>query len=330
MRYVSLFSGIEAASVAWESLGWEPVAFAEIDPFPCAVLKERYPNVPNLGDVSEVDWSAIGAVDVVVGGSPCQAFSVAGKRKGMLDARGRLMLEYVRAVRDLRPRWLLWENVPGVLSQSNGDAFDTLQRELAECGYSLAWRTLDAQFFGVAQRRRRVFLVGHLGGPGGAPAAVLFEPESLRWDSESSREKRQALADEARRSPQVAGFKYSAGSAAKGLGYEEESTNTLTADWHAPAVFGFAQNSRDEVRLIGGDGSLTGDLTATQWAKQQTYVTQYGEEMAGTLTARHDSSPCADRGQNIVCLSDDNAKAAVDVEVSGTLKCCGSAPMVAL
>ncbi|MDO5801643.1 MAG: DNA cytosine methyltransferase [Coriobacteriia bacterium] len=330
MRYVSLFSGIEAASVAWEPLGWEPVAFAEIDPFPCAVLKERYPNVPNLGDVSEVDWSVIGAVDVVVGGSPCQAFSVAGKRKGMLDARGRLMLEYVRAVRDLRPRWLLWENVPGVLSQSNGDAFDTLQRELAECGYSLAWRTLDAQFFGVAQRRRRVFLVGHLGGPGGAPAAVLFEPESLRWDSESSREKRQALADEARRSPQVAGFKYSAGSAAKGLGYEEESTNTLTADWHAPAVFGFAQNSRDEVRLIGGDGSLTGALTATQWAKQQTYVTQYGEEMAGTLTARHDSSPCADRGQNIVCLSDDNAKAAVDAEVSGTLKCGGSAPMVAL
>lgn len=178
MRYVSLFSGIEAASVAWESLGWEPVAFAEIDPFPCAVLNERYPNVPNLGDVSEVDWSAIGAVDVVVGGSPCQAFSVAGKRKGMLDARGRLMLEYVRAVRDLRPRWLLWENVPGVLSQSSGDAFDTLQRELAECGYSLAWRTLDAQFFGVAQRRRRVFLVGHLGGPGGHLRRYSLSPRA--------------------------------------------------------------------------------------------------------------------------------------------------------
>lgn len=178
MRYVSLFSGIEAASVAWESLGWEPVAFAEIDPFPCAVLNERYPNVPNLGDVSEVDWSAIGTVDVVVGGSPCQAFSVAGKRKGMLDARGRLMLEYVRAVRDLRPRWLLWENVPGVLSQSSGDAFDTLQRELAECGYSLAWRTLDAQFFGVAQRRRRVFLVGHLGEPGGHLRRYSLSPRA--------------------------------------------------------------------------------------------------------------------------------------------------------
>lgn len=310
MRYVSLFSGIEAASVAWEPLGWEPVAFAEIDPFPCAVLNERYPNVPNLGDVSEVDWSAIGAVDVVVGGSPCQAFSVAGKRKGMLDARGRLMLEYVRAVRDLRPRWLLWENVPGVLSQSNGDAFDTLQRELAECGYSLAWRTLDAQFFGVAQRRRRVFLVGHLGGPGGAPAAVLFEPESLRWDSESSREKRQALADEARRSPQVAGFKYSAGSAANSVGFEPENSNTITADWHG--VLAFAQNTRDEVRI-----------------QEDVAVTQYGEEVGGTLTARFDSSPCGDRGQNIVCLADDNAKAAVDVEVSATLKCGGSAPIVA-
>lgn len=331
MRYVSLFSGIEAASVAWEPLGWEPVAFAEIDPFPCAVLNERYPNVPNLGDVSEVDWSAIGAVDVVVGGSPCQAFSVAGKRKGMLDARGRLMLEYVRAVRDLRPRWLLWENVPGVLSQSNGDAFDTLQRELAECGYSLAWRTLDAQFFGVAQRRRRVFLVGHLGEPGGAPAAVLFEPESLRWDSESSREKRQALAAEARRSPQVAGFKYSAGSAAKGLGYEVESTNTLTADWHAPAVFGFAQNSRDEVRLQG-DGTLAGALSAQPGMKQTTYVCETAHSGSNGLGAgESDVMPTLDTASSkAVCIADDNAKAAVDVEVSGTLKCGGSAPMVAL
>ena len=331
MRYVSLFSGIEAASVAWEPLGWEPVAFAEIGPFPCAVLNERYPNVPNLGDVSEVDWSVIGAVDVVVGGSPCQAFSVAGKRKGMLDARGRLMLEYVRAVRDLRPRWLLWENVPGVLSQSNGDAFDTLQRELAECGYSLAWRTLDAQFFGVAQRRRRVFLVGHLGEPGGAPAAVLFEPESLRWDSESSREKRQAIADEARRSPQVAGFKYSAGSAAKGLGYEVESTNTLTADWHAPAVFGFAQNSRNEVR-VQGDGTLAGALSAQPGMKQTTYVCETAHPGSNGLGAgESDVMPTLDTASSkAVCIADDNAKAAVDVEMSGTLKCCGSAPMVAL
>lgn len=200
MRYISLFSGIEAASVAWEPLGWEPVAFSEIEPFPCAVLAERFPDVPNLGDVNDIDWSDyVGAVDLIVGGSPCQAFSVAGRRRGLMDERGRLMLQYVRAVREVRPRWLLWENVPGVLSQSDGDAFATLHRELAECGYSLAWRVLDAQFAGVAQRRRRVFLVGH-SDPGRA-AAVLFERESLRWDSPSSKAKRQELARSAGRGP---------------------------------------------------------------------------------------------------------------------------------
>lgn len=185
MRYVSLFSGIEAASVAWRQLGWELVAVADIDPFACACLAHRFPDVPNLGDVSTIDWSEYaGSVDLVVGGSPCQAFSIAGKRAGLMDERGQLMLEYVRAVRDLHPRWVLWENVPGVFSQSGGDAFDTLQRELEQCGYACAWRTLDAQFAGVAQRRRRVFLVGH--SRVGCAASVLFERESLRWDHPSS------------------------------------------------------------------------------------------------------------------------------------------------
>ena len=165
MRYISLFSGVEAATLAWEPLGWEPVAFAEIEPFPSAVLAHRWPDVPNLGDVTKVDWSKYrGTVDLVVGGSPCQAFSVAGKREGLLDERGQLMLEYVRAVREVEPRWFLWENVPGVLSQDGGRAFGTLLREMDELGYGMAWRVLDAQFFGVAQRRRRVFLVGCLGG----------------------------------------------------------------------------------------------------------------------------------------------------------------------
>ena len=167
VRYISLFSGIEAASVAWGPLGWEPVAFAEIEKFPSAVLAERFPQVPNLGDVAQVDWSGYcGAVDVVVGGSPCQAFSIAGNRRGLMDERGLLMLEYCRAVGEVRPRWVVWENVPGVLSQDSGLAFGTLLGELEERGYSLAWRVLDAQYFGVAQRRRRVFLVGHLGAGG--------------------------------------------------------------------------------------------------------------------------------------------------------------------
>lgn len=163
MKYISLFSGIEAATVAWEPLGWEPVRFAEFDEFPSAVLAERYPEVPNVGDVTKVNWKKYrGKVDLVVGGSPCQSFSIAGKREGLQGESG-LMFEYIRAVREVRPRWFLWENVPGALSSENGEAFRQLLSEMDKLGYGLAWRVLDAQFFGVAQRRRRLFLVGHIG-----------------------------------------------------------------------------------------------------------------------------------------------------------------------
>lgn len=166
MRYLSLFSGIEAASVACDGMGWEALAFAEIDPFPSAVLVERYPQVPNLGDVTKVNWRSFvkdfGKPDLIVGGSPCQSFSIAGTRTGLEGASG-LMWEYVRAVREVRPEWVLWENVPGALSSSNGEDFRCLLEALDALGYGLAWRVLDAQFFGVAQRRERVFLVGRLG-----------------------------------------------------------------------------------------------------------------------------------------------------------------------
>ena len=189
--YVSTFSGIEAATVAWAPLGWVPVCFSEIDPFPSAVLEERFPSVPNLGDITRIDWSDLsGFVDVVVGGSPCQSFSIAGNREGLSGESG-LMWEYVRAVQEIRPEWLVWENVPGALSSSGGEDFRCLLESLDALGYGLAWRVLDAQFFGVAQRRRRVFLVGHLGDR--RAAEVLFEPEGLRWNHASSREKRKAL-----------------------------------------------------------------------------------------------------------------------------------------
>ena len=204
MRYVSVFSGIEAASVAWSPLGWEPVCFSEIEPFPSAVLAERFPEVPNLGDITKVDWSAYaGTVDVVVGGSPCQSFSVAGSRTGLAGASG-LMWEYVRAVQAIRPEWFVWENVPGALSSSHGEDFRCLLESMDELGYGLAWRVLDAQFYGVAQRRRRVFLVGHLGDQ--RAAEVLFEPESLRWDTPSSREKRKTLTRETQDSVDVTGM----------------------------------------------------------------------------------------------------------------------------
>lgn len=234
-RYVSIFSGVEAATLAWEPLGWEPVAFSEIEPFPCAVLTERWPDVPNLGDITKIDWKEEidGAIDLVVGGSPCQSFSVAGKREGLKGASG-LMFEYIRCVQELRPRWFLWENVPGALTSEDGGAFGQLLREMDELGYSLAWRVLDAQFFGVAQRRRRLFLVGHLGAE--SPAEVLFEPDCLSGYPQSSREKRKELARRAGRSAACAGFKYSAAPRANTIGYAEEQANTLTADWHAPAV----------------------------------------------------------------------------------------------
>lgn len=228
-RYVSIFSGVEAASLAWEPLGWEPVAFSEIEPFPCAVLAERWPDVPNLGDITKIDWKEEidGAIDLVVGGSPCQSFSVAGKREGLKGASG-LMFEYIRCVQELRPRWFLWENVPGALTSEDGGAFGQLLSEMDELGYCLAWRVLDAQFFGVAQRRRRLFLVGHLGAE--SPAEVLFEPDCLSGDPQSSREKRKELARRAGRSAACAGFKYSAAPRANTLGYAEEQANTLTAD----------------------------------------------------------------------------------------------------
>jgi DNA (cytosine-5)-methyltransferase 1 len=193
MRYLSVCSGIEAATVAWHPLGWTPVAFSEIEAFPCAVLAHHYPSVPNWGDMTKFKEWPDADVDVLVGGTPCQSFSVAGLRKGLDDPRGNLMLTYLAIARRYRPEWLVWENVPGVLSSSGGRDFATFLRGLEECGYGFAYRVLDAQYFGVAQRRRRVFVVGHLGDWRRA-AAVLLERASLSGHPAPSREARKDLA----------------------------------------------------------------------------------------------------------------------------------------
>ena len=194
MRYLSVCSGIEAATVAWHPLGWEAAAYSEIEKFPSQVLAHHYPNTPNVGDMTKFkEWTNVSDVDVLVGGTPCQSFSVAGLRKGLDDPRGNLMLTYLAIAAKYRPKWLVWENVPGVLSSNGGLDFASLLRGMGELGYGFAYRVLDAQYFGVAQRRRRVFVIGYLGNWRPA-AAVLFERHSMCGYPAPSREKGQGVA----------------------------------------------------------------------------------------------------------------------------------------
>jgi DNA (cytosine-5)-methyltransferase 1 len=199
MRYLSVCSGIEAVSVAWQPLGWQPAMFAEIDPFCCWLLRSRYRasrpifmpsphdaldrkearrraaairnvvalpadgDVLNAGDFTRIGVDDVGTIDLLAGGTPCQSFSIAGKRAGLDDPRGNLTIEFARLADRLRPAWLVWENVPGVLSIDDGRTFGAFLGILVQLGYGIAWRILDAQFFGVPQRRRRIFVVGHSG-----------------------------------------------------------------------------------------------------------------------------------------------------------------------
>ncbi len=214
MRYLSVCSGIEAVSVAWQPLGWQPAMFAEIDPFCCWLLRSRYHasrpiympsphdapdrkeakrraaairnvialpadgDVINAGDFTRIGADDAGTIDLLAGGTPCQSFSIAGKRAGLDDPRGNLTIEFARLTGRLRPLWLVWENVPGVLSIDDGRTFGAFLGMLVELGYGIAYRVLDAQYFGVPQRRRRVFVVG-CAGNWRAAAAVLLERHGL-------------------------------------------------------------------------------------------------------------------------------------------------------
>jgi DNA (cytosine-5)-methyltransferase 1 len=213
MRYLSLCSGIEAATVAWHPMGWEPAAFSEIEAFPRAVLQHHYPHVPLHGDFTTIKGDEYGSIDLLVGGTPCQSFSIAGKRLGLDDPRGNLSLEYLALAVRLNATWFVWENVPGVFSSAEGDDFAAFisaatgieyQAPAEGWGnagiaagrsdrYGIAWRVLDAQYFGVPQRRRRVFVIGYLGDWRPA-AAALFERESLRGDITPRRETGEGIA----------------------------------------------------------------------------------------------------------------------------------------
>lgn len=198
MKYATVCSGIEACTVAWKPLGWEAQWFSEIDKFPSAVLAHHYPDTPNLGDMTKIHEhetfkKSVGSVDLICGGTPCQSFSIAGLRKGLDDPRGNLALTYLGLVDKLRPEWVIWENVPGVLSSDGGRDFGTFLAALGQLGYGWAYRILDAQYFGVPQRRRRVFVVGHSSGDWQRAAAVLFERKSLSRDPKPGRKKRKEI-----------------------------------------------------------------------------------------------------------------------------------------
>lgn len=296
MKYLSVCSGIEAASVAWEPLGFKPVGFSEIEPVPCSILAHRFPHVPNFGDMNNFeDWPLDPhSFDILVGGTPCQSFSLAGLRGGLEDGRGNLALTYCRILQRFKPEWFLWENVPGVLSSNKGRDFGSILGAMVKLGYGVAYCIRNASYFGVPQRRRRVFVVGCLGDWRRA-TEVLFEPGCVQGDSPKSSKKRKDITGTlASRSSAGRGLGTdfdldgglvvsSTGSKshclnAGGMGRQDYETETMIVDRiakplmkegndsHDPElqtyVVCFAQNSRNEVRLEGGDGQRTGSITS--------------------------------------------------------------------
>ena len=302
MKYGSVCSGVEAATAAWHPLGWEPQWFSEIEKFPSAVLAHHYPNVPNLGDMTQFKEWKDDPIDLLVGGTPCQSFSVAGLRAGLDDPRGNLMLTYLAIAERYAPRWIVWENVPGVLSSNGGRDFGTFLAALGEIGYGFAYRVLDAQYFGVAQRRRRVFVVGYLGDWRRA-AAVLFERESLSGHPAPSREARQ----------KVAGYTATSfGKYSEGVGTVRAAGGDLgggseTLHVSQPIAFG-AQNSASQGDSVSTEVTPTLDKSKTPavtipYGMTTEQTPKFAEDLALTLTKQ---SPTGG-GQPQACLTPDMA-----------------------
>lgn len=321
LKYISLFSGIEAASVAWEPLGWEPIAFSEIEPYPCELLKQRFPDVPNLGDITKIDWSSYrGKADIIVGGSPCQSFSIAGNRDGLKGESG-LMFEYIRAIREALPRYFVWENVSGALSSEKGAAFGQLLHEMDVIGYGLAWRVLDAQFFGVAQRRRRVFLVGCLGNAGRA-AQILFDGESMRWDRPSSRDKRKSLAANAKSRLGRCYSKLVRCGCAEGKG-DLAKDDIGRTDKNGPQGDGVNEDLSFTLNTTDRHAVAYLPFNPTQVTSKQNGNNPQWDDPCHTLSA-------TDRPPHVICMADANAKAAIDEDLCGTLHVGGDPSFVAV
>ena len=315
MRYLSLFSGVEAASLAWAPLGWECVGVAEIDPFPCAVLKHRFPNVPNLGsvtDITEAQIAALGPIDLVVGGSPCQDLSVAGKRAGLAGVRSGLFAHQMRIFHAARllcgARWLVWENVPGAFSTNRGRDFAVVVGEMAGREFDVPadgwgtegvalgdnglveWSVLDAQWFGVAQRRRRVFAVLDAGDWQNRQP-VLLEQDSLRGDTAPSRQAGQGTACGTEGGAGVCRASVTMAHGQGGAEIAEDRAPTLTCNHEAPIAFlpETAHTLRDEGFDASEDGTGRGTplvpVSVAMRGRDGGAACEVGDECAFTLRA---------------------------------------------
>lgn len=433
IRYASVCSGVEAASLAWENLDWKPVWFSEVEPFPCKVLAERFgasspvnpldpadasdekdrkerskwlkairrekmptvteSKVPNLGDMTKIKGEKYhGTIDLLVGGTPCQGLSIAGKQKGFDDPRSALALKYVELLGSARPRWFVWENVPNAFSCNGGGDVKEFFRQITEIGYGVCWRVLDAEYVrvdgfpgAVPQRRRRIFAVGYLGD--WRPAAkVLFESKMLCGDSAPRRLKGKATpGDTEKRTGESNALDANAGTAdavrntvetGKRFYRESDVSGTLEAheDQHrrniicratqqgnaetasncAPTLTEAAGTSGNNQPIICIENGQSAAASAPAVGKSTTLscdheapiivfhgsqdpisnpdhanavnrnqglenciaISQHGD-VAGSLTARHDSSPCADRGMNIIACNTKKQAMNCDDDVIG-------------
>ena len=404
MTIGSLFDGSGGFPLAGCMCGMEPLWASEIEPYPIAVTKARFPRMKHLGDVQKINGAEIDPVDVITFGSPCQDMSIAGKRAGLrhegngdvCTTRSGLFIEAIRIIREMRqatngkyPAFAVWENVPGAFSSNGGADFKTVLEELASVaqgervsvpfpekrrwlnageivgdGFSIAWRVLDAQYWGVPQRRKRIYLVADFAG--GRAGKILFERESGCGNPVPGEEARQGAADHASGgtgrsnrveclnpwdsqtirqygingvSPtlssnytggqnrqgicfEVAAFMGGQGSKAGGIGYAEDIAPTIKS------VMSGGNTVPDVVYALQGNGidrALTAGCNGAGWRQDVSYTLNTIDrhsvvypEVARTLTAEHDSSPCVDRGQNVVAIDCRNLNA--NIEISGTLQ----------
>lgn len=380
MKLGSLFDGSGGFPLAGVMNGIEPVWASEIEPYPLRVTAARFPQMKQLGDVTKINGAGIEKVDIITFGSPCQDLSVAGKQKGIHEGeRSNLFFEAVRIIKEMReddraagradehirPRFAVWENVPGAFSSNKGRDFQAVLQALCEVadpdasvpfpekgkwskagcivgdGYSIAWRVYDAQYWGVPQRRKRIYLIADFGSE--RAGEILFERESMRRYPETSREAREGAAADAEGSASGDGH-----SVCFGIGsyhsnamrsdnpysgfYEAKTSRTLDLNGGNPtcnqggvAIVQFYQNENvsPTPRVIESGSNQTPDVVyvldqqggkgGANYAKDvvpticsDSHGTPHGivyPRIARTLTAEHDSSPCVDRGQNVVVFA---------------------------